>query len=102
MPSTRKSQNGCAQDGAVTTTKTAATAGSNAVDPAAGASKELEPIASCMTPSVPELTTAAPGTQSATLGAAGSAEPAAPGAAECDFFLGFFVAVGAAEGCEPA
>ena len=62
----------------------------------------VEPTASCIILSVPELTTATPGMQSAAPGAAGSAEPATPGAAECYFFLGFFAAVGAAEGCEPA
>ena len=84
MPSTRKSQTGRAQDGAVTTTKTAAAAGSSAVDPAAGASEELAPIASYITPSVPERTTVAPGTQSVAYGTV-VAEPAAPGAAECAF-----------------
>ena len=52
--------------------------------------------------SVFELTTTAPGMQSAAPGAAGSAEPATPSASECDFFLGLFAEVGASGACEPA
>ena len=97
----KKSRNGCAQEGAVTTTRRAAATGSRAAEPAMGASAELESIASFMTPSVPELTTVAPVTQSATPRTV-AAEPAAPGAAECAFCLGVFAEVGASGAFESA
>src|SRR4051812_25978051 len=85
VPSTRKSLNGCTQDVAVTTTKTAANTG-------AGASVSLkpDPDASCITMSVLVLTTVAPGSQSAAPGATVSAEAAAPGTVDCAFRAGIF------------
>src|SRR4051812_26275144 len=80
VSSTKKSRIGRTQDGATTTTTTASSS--------AGSASELHPNASCMTTSVPELTTTTLGTQSANPGAVGSEEPAAPGAAECAFWLG--------------
>src|SRR4051812_8433295 len=88
MPSTRKSMNGCGQDGRVTTTRTSATTGAGV-----NASSDLDLDASCITVSVTELGTAAPGSQSAAPGVVSSEEIAAPGAAGCafrsDIFTGF-------------
>src|SRR3954471_2896338 len=85
VPSNRKSRKGCAQDGAATTTRMVATAGEGA-DDASG----LESGASCITVSVPKMTTTTPGMQSATPGAIGSEEPEAPGLAECAFWSDAF------------
>src|ERR1041385_293099 len=79
VPSTKKFLNGSAHDGAATITITATASGSGCVTSATGGSEEEEPIASCMIPSVPVLTAAAPGLQSA-----------APSAAECSFSFCFF------------
>src|SRR4051812_14693385 len=72
MPSTKKSRKGSAQEGAVTITITTIASGSCCSASTTGSSEEVEPIASCMDTSVPELTTTSPGVHSA-----------APGAAEC-------------------
>src|ERR1041385_540667 len=79
MPSTRKSLNGSAHDGAATITITVTVSGSSCASTATGSSEGEEPTASGMVSSVPELTIAAPGLQSA-----------APGAAECSFAFCFF------------
>src|SRR3954466_12561847 len=76
IPSTRKSLNGCAQDGVVTTVMTIVVAGACPIDPPTSSS-----TASAMMTSVPKLTTVAPGLQSTAPGATGSTEVEASGTA---------------------
>src|SRR4051812_17151566 len=79
MPSTTKSLNGSAHDGAATITIKVTAYGFGCATSATGSSEKEEPIAPGMVSSVPELTTTTPGSQSA-----------APGAAECSFAFCFF------------
>src|SRR4051812_5695180 len=85
-PSTKKSLNGGAQDGAVTTTRKVVATGACAIG-----SLYLDLDAYCIIVSIPELTTAAPGPQSAAPGVVGSEEAVVPGVIDCTFRSAIFI-----------